>query len=368
VKNKIVLITLSLEGGGAEKVLTRILHNLCNDFDIVLVTFFDRGRYLPEVLSNPRIDYQCINAETGNTLTFARRIRKIIEKENPAKVISFLYYPNIVTYLSLLFKDIPFIVSERSNHRLYLTGSVKHRIWKFLLNKAYAKAATVVSVSAESAKSIASDFKLPADKIITIYNGLSFPGLDKMKDEAMTEFSFKSDIIYIIAVGSLNKAKNYELLIKSFDIIRRRNKMVELLILGKGEMEAEIRNQIGLLDLDEVIHMPGYCQNPYKFMAAARCYVLSSRWEGFPNSLLEAMYINGHVVSTDCPTGPSEIITNGEDGILCEPDNPDDLAKGLEKMCFDDDFRRKVYDNSRKTILKFDENKMVSRYREIFLK
>ena len=103
-------------------------------------------------------------------------------------------------------------------------------------------------------------------------------------------------------------------------------------------------------------------------MAAARCYVLSSMWEGFPNSLLEAMYINGHVVSTDCPTGPSEIITDGEDGILCESGNHDDLAMALEKMCFDDDFRRKVYDNSRQTILKFDENKMVDSYRELFLK
>lgn len=368
MKNKIVFITLSLEGGGAEKVLTQIIHNLYNDFDIVLITFYNRGRYLPEILANPCVVYQCINAETGNTLSFATRIRRIIKRENPSKVISFLYYPNIVTYLSLLFSDIPFIVSERSNHRLYLTNSFKHKIWKFLLKRAYARASSVVSVSAGLAKSIATDFKLPTDKIVTIYNGLSFPHLNKMKDEAVTEFRFRNNISYILAVGSLNKAKNYELLITSFDILRRRNNMVELLILGKGEMEKEVRNQIGSLDLDDVIHLPGYCQNPYKFMAAARCYVLSSRWEGFPNSLLEAMYINGHVVSTDCPTGPSEIITNGEDGILCEPGNPDDLALALEKMCFDDDFRSKVYENSRKTILKFDENIMVSRYKELFLK
>ena len=72
----------------------------------------------------------------------------------------------------------------------------------------------------------------------------------------------------------------------------------------------------------------GYRNNPYKYLKYASCYVLSSSREGFPNALLEAMYINGHVVSTNCPTGPSEIILNNEDGLLCEMNNPEELASG----------------------------------------
>jgi glycosyltransferase involved in cell wall biosynthesis len=99
----------------------------------------------------------------------------------------------------------------------------------------------------------------------------------------------------------------------------------------------------------------------------ASCYVLSSSWEGFPNSLLEAMYVNGHVVSTNCQTGPAEIISNNEDGILCEPDNPEELAAAMERMCFDEDFRIKVFDNSRKKIAKFDEKIMVQEYRKLLM-
>ena len=108
--------------------------------------------------------------------------------------------------------------------------------------------------------------------------------------------------------------------------------------------------------------------NPYKFMKHATCYVLSSSWEGFPNSLIEAMYLNGCVISTNCSTGPSEIITHNVDGILCEQDNPDELANAMEKMCFDEEFRRTVYENSRIKIAGFDESIMINKYRNLFLK
>jgi glycosyltransferase involved in cell wall biosynthesis len=96
--------------------------------------------------------------------------------------------------------------------------------------------------------------------------------------------------------------------------------------------------------------------------------VLSSQWEGFPNSLLEAMYINGHVISTNCPTGPSEIISHNEDGILGRLNNPEDLAVAMERLCFDEEVRNYIFKNSRIKIVKFDEKIMIDKYREIFNK
>ncbi|MBA4322715.1 MAG: hypothetical protein C0408_07855 [Odoribacter sp.] len=366
MKAKIVLVTLSLEGGGAEKILSRLILNLHNDFNIVLVTFYQRGMYLEELTSIPGLEYHCLNAETGNTLSFAIRLRRIIKKVSPDKIISFLYYPNIVTYLSLTGLNIPLILSERSNHRLYLTGSFKHKVWRWLLNKAYLKAASIIAVSEESKKAIESDFRLPGSKIITINNGISFSSLDGLKTEPVDEFTFKKEITYIVAVGSLNKAKNYRLLVESFNLVHSKHNSTNLLILGKGELESEIRSQVSALNLTDAVHLAGYCPNPYKYLKSASCYVLSSSWEGFPNSLLEAMYVNGHVVSTDCPTGPSEIISHHVDGMLCEPDNRGELAAAMEKMCFDEHFRKHVFENSRIKIAKFDEKIMVAKYREIF--
>jgi glycosyltransferase involved in cell wall biosynthesis len=368
MKKKIVLVTLSLEGGGTEKILSRLISNLYNEFDIVLVTFYRKGRYLEELLNLPGLEYHCINAERGNTLTFVIRLRRIIKAVSPGKVLSFLYYPNIVTYLSMTGINIPFILSERSNHRLYLTSSFKHMVWRWLLNKAYRKATSIITVSDENKAAIISDFQVPGKKIHTIYNGLSFPLLDRLKDEPVSDVNFKKDLSYILAVGSLTKAKNYPLLIDSFSVLYSKHKQTRLIIIGKGEMENEINDLITKLKLNEVIHLTGYSDNPYKYMKLATCYVLSSSWEGFPNSLLEAMYINGHVVSTNCPTGPSEIITPDEDGLLCEMNNIEGLAAAIEKMCFNEDFRNYVFKNSRKKITKFDEQIMVREYKSLLLK
>lgn len=367
-KIKLLIIILHLEGGGAEKILSRLILNLYNEFDIVLVTFYRKGRYLEELLSLPGIEYHCLNAESGNTLSFAIRLRRIIKKASPDKVLSFLYYPNIVAYLSLTGFSIPLILSERSNHRLYLKTSIKHRVWKWLLGNAYRKAETIITVSDESKAAIVYDFRIQGEKICTIYNGLSFPYLDRLMDEPVTDFDFIKDISYIIAVGSINKAKNYPLLIESFSILHSKHEDTRLVILGKGEMENEINELITRLNLHEVIYLGGYCANPYKYLKHASCYVLSSSWEGFPNSLLEAMYVNGHVVSTNCPTGPSEIISHNEDGLLCELNNPEELANAMEKMCYDNDFRKYVFNNSRRKIAKFDEKIMISKYRKIFIK
>jgi glycosyltransferase involved in cell wall biosynthesis len=368
MKKKIVFITLSLEGGGAEKILSRLILNLYNEYNIVLVTFYHKGRYLEELLAIQGLEYHCINAERGNTLSFAIRLRRIIKKVSPCKVISFLYYPNIVTYLSLIGLDTPYILSERSNHRFYLTNTFKHSIWKWLLNKAYRNSASIITVSDESKAAIISDFHVPGEKIQTIHNGLSYSLLDQMKDEPVKDYDFKEETRHIIAVGSINRAKNYPLLLKSFSNLHLKHKNTRLIILGKGEMEGEINELIEELNLHDVVHLAGYRANPYKYLKYASCYVLSSSWEGFPNSLLEAMYVNGYVVSTNCPTGPSEIISHNVDGLLCEVNNSGELTKAMEKICFDENFRKIVFDNSRRKIAKFDEKIMIDKYRQIFNK
>jgi len=314
------------------------------------------------------VRFYSLEGEKGNTLTFAMRLRKIIRKENPSRVLSFLYYPNIVAYLSLYRLKIPFVLSERSNHRLYLGSSFKHRIWRVILAVAYRKAFRIVTVSEGVRRFIADDFRINPSKIEVIYNGIDFEALDRLKKEPLDDFVFKKELKYILAAGSLVKAKNYPLLIESFRILAGRHNDIRLLILGAGSLEKDLKQKVKDFKLEEKVTFLGYSENPYRYMAAATCYVLSSDWEGFPNSLLEAMYVNGHVVSTDCPTGPSEIISHGTDGLLCEPGNPVQLADAVEKMCYNEEFRQMVYTNSRQKILKFGEAKMIARYRELLTK
>ncbi|HRT90208.1 MAG TPA: glycosyltransferase [Bacteroidales bacterium] len=370
LKEKPVLLALilSLEGGGAERIFTRVLKSLSDRFSIVAVVFYPRGRYLDGILSIPDIRFYSLEGERGNTISFVRRLRTIIKKENPSRVLSFLYYPNIVAYLSLFRLKTPLVLSERSNHRLYLGSSLKHRLWKGMLAGAYRKAFRIVTVSEGVRKFIADDFRINPSKIEVIYNGIDFETLDRLKEEPVNDFGFKKELKYILAVGSLVRAKNYPLLIDCFRIIAGRHNDIRLIILGSGTLEEDLKKMVKDFKLEDFVTFMGYVENPYRFMASATCYVLSSDWEGFPNSLLEAMYVNGHVVSTDCPTGPSEIISDGTDGLLCEPGNPVQLADAIEKMCYDEEFRKKVYANSRKKILNFGEEKMIARYRELLTK
>ncbi|MFN8210532.1 MAG: glycosyltransferase [Bacteroidales bacterium] len=362
-KPRYLILTLSLEGGGAEKVISRITQSLVSEAEIILVSFYRKGRYLDELLSLSGLKYISLEAEHGNTLSFALRLREIIKKENPDKILSFLYYPNIISYLATLFMRVPLILSERSNHRRYLTRSFKHRVWKLLLRFAYKKSESVVAVSDESRMAIIKDFRVDEDKVFTIRNGLSFPYIDSCVKEKVTEVDLDPGLKYVLAVGSFSRAKNYRLLVESFGQLHSRHKELRLIIIGKGELEDEIRDQVNASGLSNYVIFPGYCNNPYKFMKSAECYVLSSSWEGFPNALIEAMYVNGHVVSTDCQTGPREIITHGKDGLLCPPENSEALAFAIERMCFDQSLRQEVYKESRITIADFDENVMIKKYR-----
>ena len=361
-KKNIVIITLSFDGGGAEKILLSIIKNLANEFNFTVITFYDKGIYLDEIKTIPHIKYHCIHAENGNTIIFAWRIHKIIKSLNPYRVLSFLYYPNIVTYLSLLGLRINHIPSERSNHQKYLSKSFKHRVWKWLLRCTYNNAFKIVSVSEANRKLIQGDFNITNNKLVTIFNGISFQKLDKLKTESIEDFIFTHDKKYIISVGNLYPVKNYPLLIESFNLVHEKFPNTQLLIIGKGDQLNELKDLTKKKKLSDSIFFLGFKKNPHAYVFKASCYVLSSYYEGFPNSLIEAMYVNGHVISTNCPTGPSEIITNMEDGILCPVNDSQLLAKAMEKLCYDENFREMVYLNSRKKILQFDEKRMILNY------
>lgn len=361
-KPKITIVTLSFEGGGAEKVLLNIIMRLADHFKFQVITFYDKGIYLDEIKTMPHVSYECIHAEKGNTISFAWRIRKIIKKAKPSKVMSFLYYPNIVTYLSLLGTKFPHFPSERSNHQKYLTNSLKHKIWKKLLLLTYIKADKIITVSEASKLLIHQDFKISNEKLVTIYNGISFHSLDILQTDEQIDYTLDSNLIYMVAVGNLYPAKNYSFLIESFQRFYHSHPNARLLIIGKGIQESELTKLVIELNLIDKVIFLGFIKNPHALVKKSTCFILSSKFEGFPNSLLEGMYVNGHVISTDCPTGPSEIITNMKDGILCTPANHQEMVLAMEKMCFDLEFRKSVFDNSRIKIKKFDIDLMITKY------
>jgi glycosyltransferase involved in cell wall biosynthesis len=140
----------------------------------------------------------------------------------------------------------------------------------------------------------------------------------------------------------------------------------ELWILGEGSERPKIEAQIERLNIEENVSLFGFRENPFKFMAAADIFVLPSLWEGFGNVIAEAMACGTPVVSTDCPHGPGEIITHGENGLLVPPANPDALSKALLQLLEDQDLRRELSKNGERRAQDFHVSEIGRQYLDLF--
>jgi glycosyltransferase involved in cell wall biosynthesis len=134
----------------------------------------------------------------------------------------------------------------------------------------------------------------------------------------------------ILGVGRLTGQKAFEVLIEAFAQVRKKQR-ARLIILGEGEQRSMVEALIKCLGLQADVELPGFVANPYPYMAHARLFVLSSRWEGLPTVLVEAMSLGTPVIATDCPSGPREILKNGLYGPLVQVDDPGALALAMQK-------------------------------------
>ncbi len=365
MKKKILFTILNLGQGGAEKVFTTLVENLNNDFEISVVVFFNSGYYEERIRQLKNVNLFVINTKIPNTLAYALSFRKLIKQIRPDKIISFLWYPNIISYLANINLNIPHIPTEHSIHRIYLTNSIKGQIWRFLLKKTYKNANKIIPVSKQMKLIICEDFSIHKEKVMSIYNGIDFKKIKLLAKESITDFQFIPSCKYIIAVGRLCEPKNYHLLLKSFSHITKEDPNIHLIILGDGELKIQLTKQALNLGITETTHFLGFKSNPFKYLAKSDVYVLSSKWESFSLSLIEAMFANGHVVSTNCPTGPPEIITHNEDGLLVENNNEVELTKGLKQMLFNIELRDTVFINSKEKALSFDYQIMLKKYKSV---
>lgn len=187
----------------------------------------------------------------------------------------------------------------------------------------------IVAVSRGVAEDLLAKTSLSAQKIRTIHNPIVTPALlDRSREPVNHPWYNKEDLPIVLGVGRLSKQKAFHILIEAF---ARLEKKIEcrLVILGEGPERAHLENLINELGLDELVDMPGFVDNPYSWMARASVFALSSIYEGFGNVLVEALAVGTPVVSSDCPSGPAEILDGGRYGHLVPPGDPHALADAI---------------------------------------
>ncbi len=186
----------------------------------------------------------------------------------------------------------------------------------------YPWANEVVAVSQGVASSLSDLSGFPLAKIHVIYNPLIPWNLDTLRKSPCSHSWLSAhDTPVILAAGRLEKQKDYPTLIRAAGILNKR-KPVRLLIFGEGSERQPLEDLISQLGLQSFVSMPGYTDNVYACMSQASVFVLSSAWEGFPSVLVEAMACGIPVVSTDCPSGPDEILESGRFGRMVPVGNP----------------------------------------------
>jgi glycosyltransferase involved in cell wall biosynthesis len=206
---------------------------------------------------------------------------------------------------------------------------LKNRFIPYLIGWFYPWAYQVVTISKGAQKDLTNISGLAPTAVTMIYNPVVTDELIKKAQESLNHAWFTQDAPpVILGVGRLEPQKDFETLIRAFQKVRDERE-ARLLILGEGEERKKLETLVQSLSLTDEVNMPGFVSNPFRYMANSDLFVLSSRFEGLGNVLVEAMTTGCPVVSTDCPSGPREILEDGRWGTLVQVGNENELATAI---------------------------------------
>lgn len=308
---KLAIFIYSLAGGGAERVVSQIIPYLeKKNFEVFLVMMNSTIDYRLEMTKEPYYLENSNPNENGflkliKIPILAYKYHVFLKKNGIEKSISFLTRPSFISILTKLFNSKrTIIISERSNpSKQYGYDNLQSWINTFLIKKLYPKANLIITNSKGNAFDLIHNFNIPNELIETIYNPVDI-GLISLI-EPKKDF-FDKEYFNLISIGRLDLGKNHRLIIRTMSKLL--SKKVRLYIFGSGELFDELEEMILELNLINNVFLMGFDSNPYKYLKAADLFVFGSNHEGFPNVLLEAMVCNLPIVSTNCPSGPNEIL------------------------------------------------------------
>jgi len=296
------------------------------DLRVDLVLASAEGPYLGEVAADVRV----VDLAARGVATSLPGLVRYLRRERPHAMLSALNHANVIAVMARLLArtSTRLVVSERNDvSRLSIqAGSLRTRCILPLMRWSYPKADAVTTVSGGVADDLARAISLPRSRIDVIYNPVVTPAM-LVRANAPVDHPWigPDQPPLVLAVGRLTPQKDFQTLIRAFARVRMQREC-RLVILGEGELRESLQCLVHRLGLEESVQMPGFSENPFAWMRQASVFVLSSAWEGLPNVLIQAMACGARVVSTDCPSGPREILEGGKWGPLVPVGDIDALA------------------------------------------
>lgn len=314
--------------GGAERVMSQLAAGFAENgvaTDFVLVKA--EGPFLGQLPSQVRV----IDLKASSTYFSLPPLVSYLREARPQFMISALDLTNLIALLARRRSGIPVRLAIRLDNTLSILqrSPIKKKLERFLLRRFYPWADEIIAVSHAVADDFVAYTGIAPSRIRTIYNPIILPGIVEQKQATLEHAWFlPGQPPVILGAGRLTPQKNFELLIRAFQRVQDQIPS-RLVILGEGERRPALEALAAELGLQEFIELPGTVSNPYAFMTNAAVFVLSSRYEGLPTVLVEAMACGCPAVSTDCPSGPREILNHGRYGHLVPPEDAEQMAAAI---------------------------------------
>ena len=334
-----------LNMGGAEKVVIDILNQIVIDdlnHKFYLIVDNVNSKLINKLSKNITI----LHLDNKNTFGLIEKIYKLKFLLNHYQIdliISHLTHTNLHVSLSkLIFKDVKtkIVLTEHSILSDYMNSiqSLKQKVMSKLISYLYKKADKIISVSDAVKNNLITSWNIPNNLLIRIYNPINTIHITKLANEKIDDNIvdlYKNKKI-IVSIGRLEVQKNHILLLKSVNILKNDFQEFILLIVGGGSMKKELIEYVNKNKLERYVQFLDYQVNPYKYLKLANTFVLPSSFEGFGIVLVEALYLNKNIVSTNI-LASREVLENEKYGNLCEK-NPTAMSNALYKsLCFDKD-------------------------------
>ena len=356
MEKKLIIFMPSIEGGGVEKNLFIVSNYLATRFDNLSIVTASK-KFNKKF--NKKINLICPQSNYWDSLT--RRIKYTIclfllflELKKNEEIVVFCFQANIYCILLCKFFKTKILIRSNSSPSGWSKNLLKILIYKKVLKMAD----NIMVNSLEFKKQLKNNFNL---KSICIYNPLNIKEITKLSKIKIKENFFKKTELKIINIGRFADQKDHLTLLKAINYLKEKINL-KLIIIGGGPNREKLLDYIKSNNLSKIVKIKNFTQNPYPYILKANLFILSSLYEGLPNVLLESLALNRFVISSKCPTGPSEILDNNKGGLLFKVGDYNDL---ISKVLFFNS-KKKVCEKklkyARKRLHRFNYDKNLEKY------
>ncbi|TXR38921.1 glycosyltransferase [Ectopseudomonas mendocina] len=327
--SKIHVLMPSFAGGGAERVGVNLANSFVEEgYDVTVLVFKNSGPYKKALNKSVRL----VSFGTDNKVVLFYGLLKYLRKHNVDAILSVMRDSNIILGACLYFASVNNVCFREANTLNTIWGFrwLKKSIYFGLMRLSYAKAHAIIANSEDTKKDLLVERIVSRDKIKVIGNPVLPSNYLSLASRHIAHgWVTDPEVKVILNVGRLHTQKNHIFLLESFSYLVKERGDVRLLIIGEGAERHRILEMAKQYNIDSLIDILDFQDNPYPYYKACKVFALTSSWEGFGNVLVEAMACGANIVSTNCPGGPAMILENGRLGWLVECGDAKKYAESL---------------------------------------